>query len=149
MINTILVTDDNVLDNAIIRNYLHNERYNLISALNGQEALELVESRNIDLVLLDMVMPVMDGYEFLKEFSKTHYYKMIPVIVTSNLQDTEYIEKAFKFDIFDYIIKPLDNINRSILANKIRSAVKYRNALLDLNKATKLIDQLSTNKPMS
>ncbi|MFZ5989213.1 MAG: response regulator [Bacillota bacterium] len=146
MINTILVTDDNVLDNAIIRNYLYNERYNLVSALNGREALELVESRNIDLILLDMVMPVMDGYEFLKEFSKTSFYKEIPVIVASSLDSTKNIEKVLEFDIFDYIIKPLDHINRLILVNKIKTAIRYRNTLVDLNKATKLIDQLSSNK---
>lgn len=146
MINTILVTDDNVLDNAIIRNYLYNERYNLVSALNGREALELVESRNIDLILLDMVMPVMDGYEFLKEFSKTSFYKEIPVIVASSLDSTKNIEKVLEFDIFDYIIKPLDHINRLILVNKIKTAIRYRSTLVDLNKATKLIDQLSSNK---
>lgn len=70
MINTILVIDDNVFDNAIIKNYLYGERYSIVSALNGREALELIESRNIDLILLDIVMPIMDGYDFLKEFSK-------------------------------------------------------------------------------
>lgn len=147
MLNTILVTDDNVLDNAIIRNYLYNERYNMISALNGREALELIESRNVDLILLDLVMPVMDGYEFLKEFSKTNYYRDIPIIVASSLENTENIEKILEFNIFDYIIKPLDHINRLILVNKIKVAIKYRNSIIDLNKATKIIDQLSTNKP--
>lgn len=146
MINTILVTDDNVLDNAIIRNYLYSERYNMISALNGREALDLIESHNVDLILLDMVMPVMDGHEFLKEFSKTLYYKQIPVIVTSSLDKSENIEQILEFDVFDYIIKPLDHINRLILVNKIKAALKYRNALQDLQKATKLIDQLSSNK---
>ncbi|HHV28549.1 response regulator [Acetivibrio mesophilus] len=146
MINTILVIDDNIIDNAIIKNYLYAERYSIISALNGREALELIESRNIDLILLDVVMPIMDGYDFLKEFSKTSYYKEIPVIVASNLDNTENIEKILEFGVFDYIIKPLDHINKLILINKIKSALKYRNALLDLNKATKLINQLSTKE---
>jgi response regulator RpfG family c-di-GMP phosphodiesterase len=143
MNNTILVTDDNMLDNAIIRNYLYTERYSLISAVNGREALDLIESRNIDLILLDMVMPVMDGYEFLKEFSKTHYHKEIPVIVTTNIDEPENIKKTLEYEIFDYIVKPLDNINKLILVNKIKAALKYRNALLNLDKAKKLIDQLS------
>ncbi|WP_010252493.1 response regulator [Acetivibrio cellulolyticus] len=146
MINTILVTDDNVLDNAIIRNYLYKERYNIVSALNGREALELLESRNIDLILLDMVMPVMDGYEFMKVFSKTPFYKEIPIIVTSSLDGVENIEKILEYDVFDYIIKPLDHINRLILVNKIKTAVKHRNLISDLNKATKIIDTLSTTK---
>lgn len=146
MINTILVTDDNVLENAIIRNYLYNERYNIVSALNGREALELIESRNIDLILLDMVMPVMDGYEFMREFTKTPYYKQIPIIVTSSLDDTQNIEKILEYNIFDYIIKPLDHMNRLILVNKIKTALRHRNLITELHKATKLIDNLSNDK---
>jgi response regulator RpfG family c-di-GMP phosphodiesterase len=145
MNNTILVTDDNMLDNVIIRNYLYTERYSLVSAVNGREALDLIDSRNIDLILLDMVMPVMDGYEFLKEFSKTLYCKEIPVIVATSTDDPENIQKTLEYEVFDYIVKPLDNINKLILANKIKAALKYRNALLDINKAKKLIDQLSAN----
>ncbi|NLL05992.1 MAG: response regulator [Clostridiaceae bacterium] len=141
MISTILVTDDNVLDNALIKNYLFAERYNILSALNGREALDLIESRNIDLILLDMIMPVMNGYEFMREFTKTPYYKEIPIIITSSLDGSENIEKILQYEIFDYIIKPLDHINRLILVNKIKSALRYRNAVLSLNKATKLIDK--------
>jgi len=144
MINTILVTDDNVLDNAILRNYLYAERYNLISALNGREALELVESRNLDLIILDLVMPVMDGFEFLKEFSKTEFYKEIPIIVTSSLDNAKNIEQVLSYNIYDYIIKPLDNINRMIVVNKIKNAIQYRKMILELNKATKLIEKLSS-----
>lgn len=143
MINTILVTDDNVLENAIIRNYLYKERYNIISALNGREALDLIESRNVDLILLDMVMPVMDGYGFMKEFSKTPYYKEIPIIITSSLDGSDNIEKILQYNIFDYIIKPLDHINRLILVNKIKTALHHRNVITDLNKAIKRVDKLS------
>jgi PleD family two-component response regulator len=145
MQKTILVTDDNVLDNAIIRNYLFKERYNIISALNGREALDLVESRNVDLILLDMVMPVMDGYEFMQVFSKTPYYKEIPIIITSSLDNADNIKKILEYDIFDYIIKPFDNTNKLILVNKIKTALRYRSVILELNKATKLIDKLSSN----
>lgn len=146
MVNTILVTDDNVLDNAIIRNYLYKERYNILSALNGREALELIESRTVNLILLDMVMPVMDGCEFMKEFSKTQYYKEIPIIVTVSPEGVENIKNFLEYEIFDYIIKPLGHINRLILINKIKTALNYRNLIVDLNKATKMIDNLSNNE---
>ena len=140
MINTILVTDDNVLDNAILRNYLYKERFNLVSALNGREALEMVESRNVDLILLDLVMPVLNGFEFLKLFSKTALYREIPIIVASGLDNTKDIEKILEYDIFDYIIKPLDHINRLILVNKIQKAAEYRANLLELKKMKKLME---------
>ncbi len=142
MISTILVTDDNVLDNAILRNYLYPERYNIISALNGREALELIESRNIDLILLDLVMPVMDGFEFLEYFSKTRYYCEIPVIVASSLDKAENIEKVLEsYDIYDYVIKPLDHINRLIVVNKIRRGIKFREMYLELQKTNKLLGE--------
>ena len=131
MISTILVTDDNVLDNAILRNYLYKERVNIISALNGKEALDLIESRNVDLIILDIVMPVLAGFGFLEQFSKTAYSKEIPVIVASGLEMTE-IEKVLKYDIYDFIQKPLNNVNKLILVNKIRKALNYRKMLLEL-----------------
>lgn len=134
MINTILVTDDNVLDNAILKNYLYKERFNVISALNGSEALELLESRNVDLIILDLVMPVLDGFQFLKEFSKTELYKEVPIIVASSLVDAKDIEKVLEYNIFDYVIKPLDHINRLIMVNKIRKALQFRKMLLEEKK---------------
>ncbi|MCX7921302.1 MAG: response regulator [Clostridia bacterium] len=145
MINTILVTDDNVLDNAILRNYLYNERVNLVSALNGMEALELVESRNVDLILLDLVMPVLDGFGFLKQFSKTELYKEIPIIVASSLDDAKNIEEILQYNIFDYVIKPLDHTNRLILVNKIKKAIEFRKTIADLKKATKIINKVTTS----
>ena len=129
-------------DNAILRNYLYPERYNIISALNGREALELIESRNIDLILLDLIMPVMDGFEFLEYFSKTRYYCEIPVIVASSLDKAENIEKVLEsYDIYDYVIKPLDHINRLIVVNKIRRGIKFREMYLELQKTNKLLGE--------
>ncbi|NMB32797.1 MAG: response regulator [Clostridium sp.] len=145
MNNTILLIDDNMLDNAIVKNCLYDERYSIISAVNGLEALELIESRNVDLILLDIIMPIMDGYGFLGEFSKTLYHAEIPVIVATNLDDPESIEKTLKFDIFDYIVKPFDDTHRLIFINKVKTAIRYRNALLDLKRASKLIKRLSSN----
>ena len=133
MINTILVTDDSALDNAILRNYLYNERLNLVSALNGREALDMLESRNIDIIMLDMVMPVMDGIAFLTEFKKTRYYGTIPVIVTSSLDQNDMIERVItEFEVFDYIIKPLDHMNKLIFINKIKAGLRYRNIVKEL-----------------
>jgi PleD family two-component response regulator len=131
MIKTILVTDDNVLDNAILRNYLYKVRVNIISALNGREALDMIESRNIDIIILDLGMPVLDGFEFLEAFSKTCYYKEIPIIIISGIE-TDDIEKAFQYDIYDFVHKPLTQINRLVLINKINKALEYRRMLLEL-----------------
>ncbi len=123
---TILIADDNILDNTVIRDYLFNERYTIISANNGLEALELIEGRRIDLIILDMVMPVMDGFDFLKQFSMTQYYKEIPIIVISSSDDDESITRVLEYDVYDYLIKPLNNINKHIFINKLRNAIKLK-----------------------
>ncbi|PYG89790.1 response regulator receiver domain-containing protein [Ruminiclostridium sufflavum DSM 19573] len=133
MISTVLVTDDNALDNAILRNYLYRERLNFISALNGREALDMIESRNVDIIVLDLEMPVMDGFVFLEMFSKTDLYRNIPIIVASSAE-TDALNKAFAYDIFDYIPKPLTNTNKLIFVNKIRKALEFRKMKLELNK---------------
>lgn len=133
MIDTVLVIDDNALDNAILRNYLYNEHVNIISALNGREALDMLEGRNIDVIVLDLSMPVMNGLEFLKEFKKTRYYSFIPVIVTTAQSSEETIRTVINgYDVFDYIIKPLDRINRLILVNRIKWAIRWRKTLKEL-----------------
>lgn len=141
MISTILVTDDNVLDNAILRNYLYKERVNIVSALNGREALDMVESRNVDIIILDMVMPVLDGQGFLEEFSKTTYYKEIPIIVASGVENDE-LEKIFHYDIYDFILKPLNHTNKFVLINKIRKALQFRKMLLELKKQDIALDNI-------
>jgi len=138
MINTVLVIDDNALDNALFRNLLYNERLNMLSALNGREALDMLEGRNVDVIVLDLVMPVMDGLEFLKEFRKTAYYDFIPVIIITSLDSEETIRSILsEYEIFDFIIKPLDRANKAILVNKIRTAIRYRNALKELHSQRK------------
>lgn len=135
MVHTILVTDDSALDNAILRNYLYPERYNMISALNGVEALELLASRNVDLILLDMMMPVLDGFGFLAEFAKTPLYGRIPIIITTGISDAESISRIVnEYQVYDYVIKPLGHIDRLIMVNKIRNALRMRSLILEAEK---------------
>ncbi len=142
MISTILVTDDNVLDNAIIRNYLYKERVNIVSVLNGREALDMVESRNVDVIFLDLVMPVLDGFGFLEEFCKTNLYKEIPVIITSGIE-MDQIEKVLNYDIYDFISKPISKINPMVVINKVRKAIQFRKMISQL----KLLESKVTHSP--
>ncbi|AEY66644.1 response regulator [Clostridium sp. BNL1100] len=142
MISTILVTDDNILDNAILRNYLYKERVNIVSVLNGREALDMVESRNVDVIILDLVMPVLDGFGFLEEFCKMSSYKEIPVIIASNIE-MDQIEKVLNYDIYDFIPKPINEINRMVVVNKVRKAIQFRKMISQL----KLLESKVTHSP--
>ena len=99
----ILVVDDEKLIRDVIREYLINENYEVIEAKDGVEAVKLAEENNIDLIILDIMMPNMDGYTAYKEIRKN---KVIPTIILS-ARSEEY-DKLLGFDlgIDDFLAKP-------------------------------------------
>ncbi len=106
-LKNILVVDDNAINRKILQKILCTD-YNIIEAENGQVALSILRENheNIAVVLLDIVMPVLDGYEVLKQMHADAFLSKIPAIVTSG-QSTEDAEvKALSLGANDYILKP-------------------------------------------
>lgn len=82
------------------------DKYDVITATNGKEALELIESRNPDLVIMDVNMPVMDGLEAVKQLHKTRTPSNPPVIFLSAKTALSDIEQGIRVGGFEYITKP-------------------------------------------
>lgn len=99
----ILVVDDEELIRSVIKEYLINEEYNVIEATDGEDAIKKALENDINLIIMDIMMPKMDGYSSIKEIFKT---KKIPVIMLS-ARGEEY-DKLLGFDlgIEDYVTKP-------------------------------------------
>lgn len=99
----ILIVDDEELIRSVIKDYIEEEHFTCDEAENGEEAIELAENNNYDLIIMDIMMPHMDGYQALKEIKK---FKNIPVIMLS--ARTEEIDKlqGFSLGIDDYVTKP-------------------------------------------
>ena len=99
----VLIIDDEQLIRDVISTYCLNEGYHVIEAENGIEALDILKTKHIDAIVLDIMMPKMDGYTFFKEMKKEYN---IPTIVVSARSD-EY-DKLLGFDlgIDDYLTKP-------------------------------------------
>lgn len=99
----LLIVDDEKLIREVIKEYALLENYNIYEAENGIEALKQIEENNIDVIVLDIMMPKMDGYSFFKEMKKDYN---IPTIILSARSD-EY-DKLLGFDlgIDDYLTKP-------------------------------------------
>lgn len=140
MINTILVIDENTFNNAMLRNILCNVRYNTISALTAQQAIQFIENRNVDIILLDLSLPELENYEFLEKFKQTSYYQTIPLIIVADADKTDIIEKVMtEYEIFDFVTKPIDSfkshdsIYNLIFINKIKTALRYRSAIRALS----------------
>jgi CheY-like chemotaxis protein len=133
---TILVVDDNPTNIKLVCNILKKEGYNLAVAMNGQDALEIIESNPIDLILLDIMMPGMDGYEVCTKLKETQAYKDIPVIFISALSDIDDITKGYDVGGADFITKPVKE-------REVLSRVKTQLELIAARKTIqfKLIDK--------
>lgn len=102
--STILVVDDSESNIEMVLAILDN--YDVIPATSGKDALELVESEHIDLILLDILMPEMNGFEVCKKLKETENTKDIPVIFLTAQKDEDSIEAAYLTGGVDYVTKP-------------------------------------------
>lgn len=122
--STILIVDDQPANLSILFDYLDKHKGRIFLAQNGQKALELAESKKPDIIVLDIIMPGMDGYEVCKKLKSQENTGEIPVIFMSALTETEHIVKGFEAGGVDYIIKPVryqEAIARISTHLKIRS----------------------------
>ncbi len=102
----ILVVDDNMENLKVISGFLKGEGYNLALALNGENALHILSKTKIDLILLDIMMPDMDGFEVCNRIKAQSHLQEIPVIFVTAKTETEDLMKGFRLGGVDYIIKP-------------------------------------------
>tara|TARA_Y100000310_G_scaffold85265_1_gene82096 strand:+ start:12323 stop:12691 length:369 start_codon:yes stop_codon:yes gene_type:complete len=101
----ILVIEDDKFLKELISQKLTKEGYKVISAVDGEDGVKKTKAENPNLILLDLILPGMDGFEVLDEIKKDSKLKPIPVIILSNLGQKEDVEKALKLGAVDYLIK--------------------------------------------
>ncbi|WP_209319674.1 response regulator [Ancylomarina longa] len=104
---TILSVDDSPINNKLIEAYFRKE-YNVISKESGHQALEWLEDNIPDVILLDIMMPVMDGIEVLEQIQATERLKEIPVIMVTAKTEMESIKATLNLGAQDYVKKPID-----------------------------------------
>jgi len=102
---TIIFIEDERALQTTFQNILKQEGYNVVPALDGKEGLKLVKDKKPDLVLLDLILPKIDGIEVLREVKKNEETKEIPVIVLTNLEELKKIEEALELGAKTYLIK--------------------------------------------
>lgn len=128
----ILVVDDEVNIRRVVREYAEFEGYEVAEAENGMEAVEMVKSEDFDLIVMDIMMPKLDGFSTCKEIKK---YKTVPVIMLS-ARGEEY-DKLFGFElgIDDYVVKPFSP--KELMA-RIKAVLK-RNVVSESTVPEKLV----------
>ena len=101
---TILIVDDTVSNLDILDELL--DQYDVMDATNGKDALEIVEEEKVDLILLDIMMPEMDGFEVCQKLKENPQTTNIPIIFITAKTDEDSIEKAYEIGGADYVTKP-------------------------------------------
>jgi len=132
----ILVVDDKKEIRSLLKQYLSQEGFNVVTAVDGQEALFIARQENPDLVLLDLMMPEMNGYDFIRVFSSE---SGIPIIVlTAKIEENDKV-LGLELGADDYITKPF---SMRELAARVRAVLRRVEKQRDSNLASKSPDIL-------
>lgn len=132
----ILCIDDSKLNRVFISKILSPLNIDIFEAENGIKGLEMLANGNYDLILLDIVMPEMDGFGFLKEFQKKNRKEFIPVILMTGLDDLNSKIKGLNIGADDYLLKPL---NEEELIARVFSLLRLKKANSELYQKNQLI----------
>lgn len=119
----ILVVDDQPQNIELLEAYLVVQGYEIVKATSGDEALDKLTVNRIDLILLDVMMPGMNGFEVITKIRQKETHRQLPIILVTALRDTEDRIKGFEAGCDDFISKPIDKIE--ILA-RIQSLLKVK-----------------------
>lgn len=100
----LVVEDESDVQDALTEK-LTTENFDVINALDGQEGLVLALQRHPDLILLDIILPKMDGFAVLEKLREDEWGKNVPVILLTNLSDTKSMSRALEFQSYEYLVK--------------------------------------------
>jgi adenylate cyclase len=123
---TILIADDNRVNRLLLGRGLEHDGHTVVFAEHGEEALGLLRQRRFDLMLLDVLMPELDGYGVLGELQRDPHLRDIPVIVTSSLDELDSVVRCLEMGAEDYLTKPVNpvllnaRINASLEKKRLR-----------------------------
>jgi PleD family two-component response regulator len=141
----VLIVDDVPEDLTILRKMLEEQNYRVRPAINGTVALRAVSSSPPEIILLDILMPEMDGYEFCQRLKSDEKTKFIPVIFISALAELNEKVKAFSLGGVDYITKPfqdkeiLTRVKTHLTIRRLQQHLEEKN-----NKLQKTLDEIKT-----
>jgi len=152
---TILLVEDNHAMTVFISSVLSDANYRVITANNGQEALKLLPKVNPDLIISDIMMPVMDGFTFLKKVKEIDAYRAIPTIFLSAISDMKGKLESLNIGVNDYLVKPFNTTELLYrIDNLLEFSLQRKEAMIELSdlpeghesdliipKLTKIIEQ--------
>ena len=138
----ILVVDDELGVRNLLTDHLTREGYDVIQASNGEEALELAEKNDPQVILLDIKMPGIDGVEVCRRLKGKEKTRLIPIIMVTALRDTDV--EAYVKGVDDFVTKPFSLMELSI---RVKSMLRIRHLTDDLQRSLAYIEELQENRP--
>jgi len=141
---TILIIDDSILNLDIIGEIL--KEYDVVDATSAKDAYSILQEEDISLILLDIVMPEIDGFEACKYFKTHEKSKNIPIIFLTAKSDEESIERAYGVGGIDYVSKPIKP--KELLA-RVKTQLELQQLILDLEESHKQLKLLASIDPMT
>jgi len=142
----ILIVDDEKFNIELVAVYLKEEGYKLSFALNAEGTFESLLKNDISLILLDINMPKVDGYEVCKKLKRDSKTKDIPIIFLTAQSDIDYISQAFEVGGADYITKPFNSIE---LKARVKTQLQNKAYLEEIKHKQSKLAQLSITDPLT
>ena len=118
---SLLVVDDNEMNRDLLGRRLQRQGYRVTMAVDGRQALEFIAQESFDLVLLDIMLPVMNGYQVLEHLKADQSLSHIPVIITTALDESDGKAKCMELGAEDYLTKPFNPV---ILKSRIAECLE-------------------------
>jgi len=128
---TILIVDDEEINVKLIKALLASENYNLIGAFSGQEALTMLTSISPDLILLDVMMPEMDGFETCRKIKHNKNTRIIPVLMVTALSEKKHRLMALDCGADDFLSKPVERTELKIRIKSLLRIKEYQDELYE------------------
>src|SRR4030042_151359 len=141
--SVILVVDDQPQNIELLEAYLVPQGYEIIKAASGEEALEKLVHNQIDLILLDVMMPKMSGIEVLEKLRADEKTKAIPVVMVTVLKETKDKVRALEAGCDDFISKPFDKVELLARVKSILKISYYLRQLDEKEKFKAVVDKIS------
>lgn len=137
----ILIADDNIQNCELLEAYLAEEAYEVQTATDGQQTLDKVASFQPDLILLDIMMPKVSGFEVCERLRRQPETKDLPVLMVTALNEMGDIEKAVKSGADDFLTKP---VHRLELLTRVRSMLRVRKLMNERDRLLAYIEEVET-----
>lgn len=141
----ILIVDDSQENVDLLSYFLKPQKYEIVVAMDGEEALEKAASENPDIILLDIMLPKLDGFEVCERIKKNPQTQFIPVVMITALKELKDKIHSLEVGADDFISKPFENVELITRVKSLLRIKKYQDELAEKNNALIRMDQFKEN----